>query len=556
MENYNERLMTLTGEQCSLSWRVAGPTQQQWLAIKDVFTKLYISENRRLKDVRSILSRRHGFNASEKMFKRRIADWKIHKNYKAKEKEQLAKRVKACVEAGHDVHSISLRGRPVKLDRVRRQYRSDKRFAQVWEQLSESPHEISVEEVAVKEESPSSITAHYKPYTDSTTSPECSKSRTRSNTGHDPGTVVVLPPSNLYNVEVALFHAREAVQWQFTAFKPLKPKELQTRFPDMIPLEVKTGQTDQVSAFWLGLYRGFDYILTGRAEEAWSIFDTCCNMVQPLIYSTPLQLLSCLLVHFAVPWQGMAALEQQLLSFICSMAENSLGQHHPLFRALSMITATDLRDRLIEPLIQLVVEGYGARRKFSSSSTFALRIDQIDTLRKRKNFQHAEYLCQRLIKDSQKMRPKRYRSALAALGRLYADQNKEFAVEGVAHKILQAETHDSGGRNSSTAAWACDKLATICLDRGDLLSAERYLRRAAGISHATLPHRGPTNELITRRLNQCMGQQFHKASIDGMHSGFSSMCEDVTINFTELDTNTYSAGFFGAVESFPQACAV
>src|ERR1700710_1686610 len=99
-------LMPLTGEHSSLSWRIAGPNQQQWHAIKDVFTQLYVAENRRLKDVRAIVSKRHNFNASEKMFKRRIADWKIHKNYKAKEKELLAKRVKECVEAGHDVHAI------------------------------------------------------------------------------------------------------------------------------------------------------------------------------------------------------------------------------------------------------------------------------------------------------------------------------------------------------------------------------------------------------------------------------------------------------------------
>jgi len=42
--------------QSTLSWRVAGPTQQQWMAMKDVFTQLYVGENRRLKDVRAILS--------------------------------------------------------------------------------------------------------------------------------------------------------------------------------------------------------------------------------------------------------------------------------------------------------------------------------------------------------------------------------------------------------------------------------------------------------------------------------------------------------------------
>jgi hypothetical protein len=44
-------------------WRVIGPTSEQWGEIKEVFTQLYILENRKLKDVRDILSKKHGFNA-------------------------------------------------------------------------------------------------------------------------------------------------------------------------------------------------------------------------------------------------------------------------------------------------------------------------------------------------------------------------------------------------------------------------------------------------------------------------------------------------------------
>ncbi|EXJ64037.1 hypothetical protein A1O7_00372 [Cladophialophora yegresii CBS 114405] len=520
-DDQNE-VMPHTGQQSALSWRTAAPTQQEWLSIKDVFTQLYIGENRRLKDVRAILSRRHGFDASEKMFKRRIAEWKIHKNYKAKEKELLAKRVKACVEAGHDVHSISFRGRPLKLDRVKRHYRSDKRFTRVWEQLSQSPDEICVEEAAVKEESPSSNTTISRTFLEPITSPECAKTHVHGNAGQDLAAVTVLPPRDFHNTEMILFHTREAVQWQFTAFTPLKSKELQARFPDMIPREVRTGQTDQVSAFWLGLYRGFDYFHTGRADDAWTTFDSCCNMVQPLIKSAPLQLLSCLLVHFATPWEGLAALEQQLLGFISSMAENSLGEHHPLVRALTMIKAANLRDRAIESMMQLVVEGYMAHRKSDNSSLFALRVDQIDALRRRRNFQHAHFLCQQLLRDSQTMRPKRYRTALAALGRLYAEQHEEFALEGVAHRILAHETSDSGSANSSTASWACDQLATLAMSRGDYGLAEQYLRRAASMSHAGLPHRGPSTDLLLNRLALCIHQQGKEVGAERIGNGFGS----------------------------------
>jgi hypothetical protein len=44
-------------------WRITGPSTDEWANIKDAFTHLYLVENRKLKDVREILFRKHGFNA-------------------------------------------------------------------------------------------------------------------------------------------------------------------------------------------------------------------------------------------------------------------------------------------------------------------------------------------------------------------------------------------------------------------------------------------------------------------------------------------------------------
>lgn len=506
-------------------WRIVGPTQQQWIDVKDIFTQLYIGENRKLREVREILSKKHGFNASEKMFKRRIADWKIHKNYKAKDKENLARRVKAYVDAGHDIQSISFHGRPVKLDRVKRHCRTDKRFAQLWEHLSQSPEAISIDEVPIKEDSPSTAITRSTPSNASSTSPDFPDSHMKDSIeqGLGPLTVAINPPIELYNMQSTLFHTREAVRWQFTAFTPLSLTELQLLFPDSVPKEVRAGQIDQASAFWLGLYHGFDHIQTGRLEDGWRTFDDCCQMVEPLIRSTPLQLLSCLIVHFATAWQGMAVLEHHLLGFVSSMASKVLGKGHPLAKALDLITTATLRDQALESMMDLVIEGYKARRKAGNSSLFALRVDQIDMLRKRKKFEQGHSMCQQLIKDSQSMARKRYRTALAALGRLYADQNQEFAVEGVAHRILEHEASDTGFTNSGTAAWACDQLATLCMNRGDYGLAEQYLRRAASMSSTQLPHRGPSTTTFVKRLDSCMRQQGRTFDVD-------KVCADLGID--------------------------
>jgi len=53
----------MAGQMINQQWRIVGPTSEQWSDIKEVFTQLYIVENRKLKDVRDILSKKHGFNA-------------------------------------------------------------------------------------------------------------------------------------------------------------------------------------------------------------------------------------------------------------------------------------------------------------------------------------------------------------------------------------------------------------------------------------------------------------------------------------------------------------
>jgi hypothetical protein len=504
-----------SGEQRQLLGKTSGPTPAEWAEIKDAFTHLYLEENRKLKDVREILSRKHGFNASEKMFKRRISEWKIRKNYKSKEKEILAGRVKACVDAGQDVQSLSFYGRPVKLDRLRRHCRKDRRLAPLWDHLSHCPDAISTAETPVKEDSRStSATRWTTPLRGSSASSRLSGPLLDRDSA---GALCqnIRPPNDLYYLQSTLFHTREAINWKFTAFTPLEMREVQIRFPDSIPEEVSAGQSDPTSAFWLALHHGFGSLEKGRAQEAWKTLDKCCRMVRPLIATVPMQLLSCILLHFATSWRVVDGLERHLLDFVASMAAEVLNPHHPLAKALRMVATEEVRELAVEAMMDLIVQGYRVRRQTRNSSLFALRVDQIDILRKRKRFDKAHALCNGLLEDSRAMRPKRQRTALAAMGRLYADQGEEFALEGVAHRILENETSDPAASNTGgTTTWACDQLATLAMGREDYQVAESYLRRATCLSYQRYLHRGPPTISFLERLEACIRCQGKKVSIN------------------------------------------
>ena len=55
------------------------PTAENWDSHRAIFTKVYRSEGRTLKDVKSIMATRYGFIATERMYKKRVSDWGLRK---------------------------------------------------------------------------------------------------------------------------------------------------------------------------------------------------------------------------------------------------------------------------------------------------------------------------------------------------------------------------------------------------------------------------------------------------------------------------------------------
>ncbi|KAH6671171.1 hypothetical protein B0J14DRAFT_656155 [Halenospora varia] len=96
------------------------PTRRDWEAYRTIFTHLYRTENRSLKEVMSIMADQYKFKATPRMFKRRVTDWKLNKNYKAAEREAIARVVERYRNHGDPTPTILVRGQPVKMHRIQR----------------------------------------------------------------------------------------------------------------------------------------------------------------------------------------------------------------------------------------------------------------------------------------------------------------------------------------------------------------------------------------------------------------------------------------------------
>ncbi|KAH6608771.1 hypothetical protein Trco_002117 [Trichoderma cornu-damae] len=54
-------------------------TEQEWAAQRRLIEKLYIGDNRKLNDIMAIMEKKHGFAATEQMYKKRFKKWNVRK---------------------------------------------------------------------------------------------------------------------------------------------------------------------------------------------------------------------------------------------------------------------------------------------------------------------------------------------------------------------------------------------------------------------------------------------------------------------------------------------
>ncbi|EXJ60705.1 hypothetical protein A1O7_04858 [Cladophialophora yegresii CBS 114405] len=97
-----------------------GPSTQAWDSIKGIFVELYVHQGKKLSDIQRLLAVQYDFHATEKAYKRRIAQWKAYKNYKSSEKKAVAESSTQSPAIHHAIPSAQLHGKHIKWDRIKR----------------------------------------------------------------------------------------------------------------------------------------------------------------------------------------------------------------------------------------------------------------------------------------------------------------------------------------------------------------------------------------------------------------------------------------------------
>lgn len=104
------------------------PEQDTWEFHRPTIKKLYLDDDKPLKEVMAIMQRDHAHKGTVKMYKNRITKWRLDKNAKAHEMKAIARK-KVERDAVGKASTFEIRGRQVEIEAVlryfkRRHYRS------------------------------------------------------------------------------------------------------------------------------------------------------------------------------------------------------------------------------------------------------------------------------------------------------------------------------------------------------------------------------------------------------------------------------------------------
>ena len=142
-----------------------GPGPEVWETHRPMIKGLYLDEDKRLKDVMTIMQRDYGIKATVKMYKSRVNKWGLDKNCKANEMKAIARK-KVERDAIGKASLFKIRGRQIEIEEVLRHFKR-KSYHSLEELVvregfprSETPSNIEVSTPRMSTPSPSSHDAH------------------------------------------------------------------------------------------------------------------------------------------------------------------------------------------------------------------------------------------------------------------------------------------------------------------------------------------------------------------------------------------------------------
>ena len=286
---------------CTNGWRQRQVvTSDVWEDVRPFIEQLYLVEEIDLKSLIRILEINLGFTATEQMYKKRLKSWGYRKYYKASEKEALARAIRTRQQHKVKLTDLTLRNRPVKLDRVRRFCKHQKLFEEVVDNLDPLSSSASTGDDAV-------IVSQQQ---------RSQRHRVPKQAGHQ---VAIIEPQRPFSVisdegrvEIILLQTKAYLGWKHAGVDGIMTEDNQHLFFQKWRDGVQLLQSHKQAQGMQQIQAGCDAFLS-----------TLTDPRQP----TLADILNCFSVN---SWSRFVELRNHLLRFLTKAAGVTFGANHPL----------------------------------------------------------------------------------------------------------------------------------------------------------------------------------------------------------------------------------
>jgi hypothetical protein len=484
-------------------------TSDDWEDHRPFIEQLYITENVKLSDVMKILKAKFGFEATyvypfptyfqckdslqspfhvvligdrEKMYKTKITQWKLKKNYTAAEKEQLARDFKAHRDSGKGIPPLTLRNRPAKLDRIRRFCKQEKILEEICNALqSDSPYKENVNSSA------KALVGNRGAATAQVIRAAVNGAQSSSSSSAQGLTQTLFDPerpfsttSSIGRIELILLQTKVYHQSLFGSGTPPDTQSAATRplFGNGVE---EDGRTDLVEEWVEKLIYGVGALVQQRSAQGWRIISEACEMVHKVLEQQPKNLFALLFRGFNDDdWTFFPGLRTNLLRFCTKSSAGKLGCNHPVSVVLYHLQEQQIFTDAVRPVLEVLVDAFGENLGPANDDSWEIRTHYCISLIEQREYAAAESHALRFLKQSEEAFGQldwHTRAFLRQLAIIHYQQEQYDLAEIEYQDILQRGREDLGNEFPDAVCihvlwW----LAWIYGVRGDFAQSEEYWR--------------------------------------------------------------------------------
>lgn len=416
------------------------------------------------------------------MYKTKITQWGLMKNYKASEKEHLVRIAKAHHDSGQAIPRLILRNRPAKMGRIRRFCKQQNIPEEICDALpleSSSDSKISsLSEISSGDRRTAAgviTTALYGVQSSSSSSVlYCRKGL------FDPERPFSMTSKN-DRVELILLQIKIYYEPRFPS-TAASDKPVGAALLKLQNLSENTELSIYLDDWRSKLVLGVIELKRERSVQGWRLINEACGMFHRILDQNPLKLFRLLFYAFNIgDWAMHSDLSAHLLRFFTKMAAARLGCNHPICIVLYHLQGQELFTHAVRPVFEVLMNLFEEDPHGTADEVWNLKEYYCRIMQKQRDYFTAKSICLRALKQSEEVQGRlhwRTRSFLYELGMIHHAQGLHDLAEAEFQDVLQRGREDPRGDfPDEDGVYALRMLASIYKNR-DFVQSEGYWREA------------------------------------------------------------------------------